>query len=137
MKSRLIKLLESEQLSPSRFAEIIGVQRSAISHILSGRNYPSLDMLSRILKFFPSLSAEWLFRGTDPMYLNEINPSFMTNTAPSEPIQKVDESIISEPLIIDSVQEKQNVTTSPDTSDSFNKIIVCYPDQTFEVLQKR
>lgn len=137
MKSRIIKLLESEQLSPSRFAEIIGVQRSAISHILSGRNQPSLDMLSRILKYFPSLSAEWLFRGTEPMYLNDLGTDSPTDNTPSKPTRELEQLTYTEPIKLDAAPEKSSKIIPTDTSDTFNKIIVCYPDQTFEVLLKR
>ena len=68
MKERLIQLLDLEQLSPSRFADIIGVQRSSISHIMSGRNKPSYDFLQKTLKAFPGLNASWLLMGEGPMY---------------------------------------------------------------------
>ena len=68
MKERLIQLLDLEQLSPSKFADIIGVQRSSISHVLSGRNKPSFDFLQKTLKAFPGLNASWLMMGEGSMY---------------------------------------------------------------------
>lgn len=68
MKERLIQLLDLEQLSPSKFADIIGVQRSSISHVLSGRNKPSFDFLQKTLKAFPGLNASWLMLGEGTMY---------------------------------------------------------------------
>jgi transcriptional regulator with XRE-family HTH domain len=68
MKERLIQLLDLEQLSPSKFADIIGVQRSSISHVISGRNKPSFDFLERTLKAFPGLNASWLILGEGTMY---------------------------------------------------------------------
>ena len=68
MKERLIQLLDLEQLSPSKFADIIGVQRSSISHVISGRNKPSFDFLERTLKAFPGLNAAWLMLGEGTMY---------------------------------------------------------------------
>jgi len=68
MKERLIQLLDLEQLSPSKFADIIGVQRSSISHVLSGRNKPSFDFLQKTLKAFPGLNASWLIMGDGTMY---------------------------------------------------------------------
>jgi len=68
MKERLIQLLDLEQLSPSKFADIIGVQRSSISHVLSGRNKPSFDFLQKTLKAFPGLNASWLMTGEGTMY---------------------------------------------------------------------
>jgi len=68
MKERLIQLLDLEQLSPSKFADIIGVQRSSISHVISGRNKPSFDFLQKTLKAFPGLNASWLILGEGTMY---------------------------------------------------------------------
>ncbi|NOR33060.1 MAG: helix-turn-helix domain-containing protein [Bacteroidales bacterium] len=68
MKERLIQLLDLEQLSPSKFADIIGVQRSSISHVISGRNKPSFDFLQKTLKAFPGLNATWLMLGEGTMY---------------------------------------------------------------------
>ena len=68
MKDRLIQLLDLEQLSPSKFADIIGVQRSSISHVISGRNKPSFDFLQKTLKAFPGLNASWLMLGEGTMY---------------------------------------------------------------------
>jgi len=68
MKDRLVQLLEREQITPSRFADIIGVQRSSVSHIVSGRNNPSYDFLQKTLNAFPGLRAEWLLMGKGPMF---------------------------------------------------------------------
>jgi len=68
MKERLIQLLDLEQLTPSKFADIIGVQRSSVSHVLSGRNNPSFDFIQKTLMAFPGLNAEWLIVGQGTMY---------------------------------------------------------------------
>jgi len=67
MKDRLLKFLNKEQLSSARFAEIIGVQPSSISHILSGRNKPGFDFIQKILSSYPSINAEWLIMGKGNM----------------------------------------------------------------------
>ncbi len=71
MKDRLLKFLNSQQLSSARFAEIIGVQPSGISHILSGRNKPGFDFIQKILTSYPSLNAEWLIMGKGSMLKSE------------------------------------------------------------------
>ncbi|MCB9190570.1 MAG: helix-turn-helix transcriptional regulator [Flavobacteriales bacterium] len=60
---RLKKIMEDNELSSSQMADRIGVQRSAISHILSGRNKPSLDFILKVLESFSDISSEWLLRG--------------------------------------------------------------------------
>lgn len=49
-------------------AEDIRVQPSGISHILSGRNRPSLDFILKMLEKYPFLSTEWLLFGKGSMY---------------------------------------------------------------------
>jgi len=71
LEERLLKLLDTEQLSSSKFADVIGVQRSSVSHILSGRNKPSFDFLQKTLKAFPYLNADWLILGEGKMYDTE------------------------------------------------------------------
>ncbi len=64
---RIKSILDKYQLSASGLADIIGVQRSAISHILSQRNRPSLEMVARILEKFPNVDADWLLTGKGTM----------------------------------------------------------------------
>ena len=68
MKERLTQLLDLEQLTPSKFADIIGVQRSSVSHVISGRNKPSFDFIQKTLTAFPGLNAEWLILGKGTLY---------------------------------------------------------------------
>jgi transcriptional regulator with XRE-family HTH domain len=68
MKDRLLQLLDLEHLTPSKFADLIGVQRSSVSHVLSGRNNPSYDFLQKTLKAFPGLKADWMLLGEGSMY---------------------------------------------------------------------
>ncbi|MBC9798349.1 helix-turn-helix transcriptional regulator [Sinomicrobium weinanense] len=60
---RLQEVLDYYGLSASSFADRIGVQRSSISHILSGRNKPSLDFVLKILQTFPEVELYWLLNG--------------------------------------------------------------------------
>ena len=67
MVARIRTLLETRQLTPTQFADVIGVARPIVSHILSGRNKPSLEVVQRILAAMPDLSMPWLMNGTGPM----------------------------------------------------------------------
>ena len=68
MKERLSKIIASEGLTPALLADKMGIQRSGISHIMSGRNYPSFDFLQKLLIHFPKLNADWLIMGQGSMY---------------------------------------------------------------------
>ncbi len=67
MTDRIQAILKSLDLSPSQLADAISVQRSSLSHILSGRNKPSLDFVSKLLNSFPQVSPDWLIFGNGPM----------------------------------------------------------------------
>jgi transcriptional regulator with XRE-family HTH domain len=67
MKERIIEFLKAENKSSAQFAQEIGVQPSSISHIISGRNNPSLDFVMKMLSKYPSLSADWLLFGKGQM----------------------------------------------------------------------
>ena len=60
MNRRLQQFLELEQLKPAQFADIMGIQRSNVSHILSGRNKPGFDFIQKFLLKFPSVNPDWL-----------------------------------------------------------------------------
>jgi len=122
MIERFKSLLENLHLSPSESADRIGVQRSSISHILSGRNKPSIDFLEKILVAFPETDVNYLITG-----------------------KKVfSESVIKEPAF--SVQDDQKGLNSavninyekkipvPDLKEPVEKIILVYKNNTFRIL---
>ncbi len=90
MKDRLQKFLNYEGLSRSNFAQIMGVQQSSITHILSGRNKPSFDFIEKMLQRFPKIAPDWLIMGKGPMY--------RTNESSSNP-QSKQEILIHQPTI--------------------------------------
>jgi transcriptional regulator with XRE-family HTH domain len=67
MVERIRELLQARQLTPTQFADAIGVARPIVSHILSGRNKPSLEVVQKIIAAFPDLSLPWLLSGTGTM----------------------------------------------------------------------
>jgi len=68
---RITKVIEYSKLSPAEFAEEINVQRSSISHIISGRNKPSLDFITKIKTAFPDIEWDWLINGQGEMLISE------------------------------------------------------------------
>ena len=73
MQSRIQNIIDYFNLSMLSFSKELGVNRSTISHILSGRNKPSIDVLQKILKRYSSISPEWLLLGNGPMLKNNFN----------------------------------------------------------------
>lgn len=67
MNHRISLIIQAKNISPAQLADDIGVQRSGISHIINGRNKPSLDFIQRILKKYPDISMKWLMFGEGQM----------------------------------------------------------------------
>lgn len=75
MREKLLNLMKEENLTSSRLAELLGIQPSGISHILKGRNNPSLDFIQKILRRFPQVNPDWLILGEGEMYRERREPS--------------------------------------------------------------
>lgn len=108
---RIKKVMEQHQLSASSFADKIGVQRSSISHILSGRNKPSLDFVLKITNTFNDVDIEWLLNGKGDFPKNE-SKAATTST----------------PTLFSN--QSQN------TIKKIERIVVFYDDGTFEEYKK-
>ncbi len=70
MHERLKNWMGIEGLKSSALADSIGVNRATISHILSGRNKPSIDFLEKLLNVYPNINANWLISGIGYMQDN-------------------------------------------------------------------
>lgn len=151
MKERLQQLLNKEQLTPVRFAEIVGVQRSSVSHILSGRNNPSLDFIQKILLKFPQINSDWLINGIGELYRDNVTtrqaktPGLFEQTKEEDRIPYLTQSALKE---TDSHQKPMNDSTSRPTTEriqpnsdhaaseigtpsEIERIIVFYRDRSF------
>ena len=60
IKDRIKMLMEKENMTSGAFAESIGIQQSTLSHILNGRNKPSLDVIMKVHQKYSSIDLEWL-----------------------------------------------------------------------------
>jgi transcriptional regulator with XRE-family HTH domain len=115
--------MEQLKVSPSEFAERIGVQRSSISHVLSGRNKPSIDFLEKILNTFPDIDANWLITGKSSSIKTLAN---VDNNA-------VNEDDGSHDKIIAISQNKK--TPVPPDEEPVDHIIIVYKNNTFRFLK--
>ena len=97
MQDRLQEIMDKEHLTPARFAELIGVQRSSISHILSGRNNPSLEFLRKILLHLEHINPDWLISGKGPYKRNQEWPANQKTTKQDPPAEKMNSGRIEFP----------------------------------------
>lgn len=139
---KLEKILEYYSLSASSFADKIGVQRSSMSHLLSGRNKPSLDFVLKITDVFPEVDLYWLLlnKGNFPkdestkiLKTENSNKSDISNFSPELFDQSTRES--KKEAFIEN--ESQNlIETSFNNGNQYNsvveKIVVFYTDGTFK-----
>lgn len=149
MQDRINKLIAMEKLTPSKFAELIGVQRSSISHILSGRNKPSFDVIQFILKRFSNINAEWLILGTGDMYKKPVQinlfdhpPAFpepnraLKKDSGTSLTDKIEGKLGSEPMPNSNIE---NIFSKSEFKDNENaifkknieKVLIFYTDKTF------
>ena len=145
MKSRLQQFLEVEQLSPAKLADIIGIQRSGLSHILSGRNKPGFDFIQKLLLKFPALNAEWLITGKGKMYKESPErPQTDKSTFKSNPISAYEESLFSDNEdVTDSFPEYELTENSvndktqeiPREKKNLKRILLIYSDNTFQEIR--
>ena len=125
--NRLEGIMANHNLSAASFATKIGVQRSAISHILSGRNKPSLDFLMKVYESFDEVALEWLILGTTtslPIEVQDLD-LFKSETINREMLDKTKSEALTE----------NNINSPTITSKSeiaLKEIVHFYEDGTFE-----
>lgn len=85
LSAKIELLIQAKKLSASQFADTLGIPRSSISHILSGRNKPSLDVVQKILIAFPEIPAEELLDDKRDLSISTPAPKIATSQTASTP----------------------------------------------------
>lgn len=129
ISDRLQMVIKMNGMTNATFADTIGVQRSSISHVLSGRNKPSIDFIQKILEAFPKVDANWLVAGK--------KVGKMLIEAESIPVESNKENVVKdEEIETYGSLPKAKVSTkdeikNPSTLKVIQKIIVFYSDGSF------
>lgn len=141
---RLQKIMDRNDLNASSFAERIHVGRSSISHILSGRNKPSLDFVINTVKEFPEVDLYWLLNGKGTYPKSEAIPAENTTTihtpAPpiisqsnqTPPVKQDTEKTSSNDLFSTVENEVKPSLTNSNKGKNIQKVILLYDDGSFE-----
>lgn len=138
LNDKIKQILVDKNISPSHFADEIGVQRSSISHILAGRNKPSLDIVQKIVKRYPDLGLDWIWEdedvpGTEPQqtrYESRINTSTMTTNGRVPIGSDLREKHFSRHVPVQSdLPSNENI---PFCEKSIERILIFYTDGTFK-----
>jgi transcriptional regulator with XRE-family HTH domain len=138
-------LIEERNLTPSHFADEIGVQRSSISHIMAGRNRPSLEIVQKIVTRFPDITYEWLLeeplaspenRLRDTSYQRQNRQVSKTTDAPmpnqqsAHPVQN-DSQLRAATVAIRADKSSVNGGGIAGEGRTIEKILIFYSDKTF------
>ena len=140
---RLETILDYYNLSASAFADKINVQRSSLSHLLSGRNKPSLDFIIKVIEVFPEVDLYWILNGkgnfpksenvAQTILEEEKNTSSLSlaETANSKPdlfstVEKVITSTLSESNPVESIKTENN------SQEEIERIVVFFKNGTFK-----
>ena len=144
---RLEIILDYYSLNASSFADKIGVQRSSLSHLLSGRNKPSLDFILKILDVFPDIDLYWILNGKGNFPKNaeefeEIENSVeqiqKQNSPTPSTCENMPDNLFSEIQnqnsipALDTKKNKNQNSTKDYTSDAIDKIVIFYRNGTFK-----
>ena len=136
---RLEIILDYYSINASTFADKIGVQRSSLSHLLSGRNKPSLDFILKILEVYPDVDLYWILNGkgnfpknseaiqkTENSFSSELKSNSTTPTT---------DNLVPENLFSQKKNEEENFPTveTENVSGDVEKIIFFFKDGTFKV----
>lgn len=138
MKDRIAHIMRAKNLKASDFAAQLGIQPSAISHILAGRNNPSLEIVKKIKETFPEYNLDWIIFGTGPMTLSEPfkttfnDPARESTLFDSEPIEEVSNTPTPVPP-----QPQFDIPEYNSSSSSIKSVMVFYDDGTFETYSPR
>lgn len=141
MKDRIAHIMRAKNLKASDFAALLGIQPSAVSHILAGRNKPSLEFVKKIKETFPEYNLDWIVFGMGPMTTSE--PFKESPKTPSSTTDEEIESLLDSPSLFslnpppedpsfpsDSPNEMDVVL--PNSDAGVKRIVFFYEDGSFE-----
>lgn len=148
IKDRISHILRAKNLTATQFAELMQIQPSNVSHLLSGRNKPSLDFLIKLKEVFPEYNYEWIILGKKPITTNDSNIISKESvfdkvemTQHNETVEDTENVIVSKSNDLDTndnpVDSLIPKITNNSSSSSLKQIIYVYDDHTFEVYNVR
>lgn len=132
---RLEIILEYYSLTASSFADKIGVQRSSMSHLLSGRNKPSLDFIMKLVEEFPEVTLEWILNGKGSFPKDDFAPTPIKIEVEKKVEYKKIEDLFSTEIEEKNKpieNEKTTTNTISENKSEIERIVVFYKNGTFK-----
>lgn len=148
IKDRLSHILRAKNLTATQFAEMMQIQPSNVSHLLSGRNKPSLDFLIKLKEVFPEYNYEWIILGKKPITTNDSTFFNKENVVSKVDVDQFDDNVevMNDKDVIHVQKKEDNAAflnphvdkpTAELPSNRLKQIIYVYEDHTFEVYDVR
>ena len=135
MDKKLRILMQNENLSASKLADILEIKPAAVSHILSGRNKPSFELICKIVNRFPHINPYWLLGDSQDILNSNAQISTSENLVKNEGTLFDMEEKKTESSEVPTISEPTSIPTL--TRTDIDKIIIVYRDQTFEELRPK
>ena len=130
---RLKDWINSKDLSASDFAKQIQIQRSALSHIFSGRNKPSVDVLLKIKNAYPDIDLDWLITGELSAHIETEKLKLKENTSKFDKSLVTDVNILTKDIGDQNINKNKIIGSEDQSNDrSLVRIIELYSDGTFK-----
>jgi transcriptional regulator with XRE-family HTH domain len=153
MLERIKRIMDYYGLSSSGLADKIGAQRSAVSHVLSGRNRPSLDFVLKVKDAFPGINLDWLILGKGEMFVNDAGNEGSGDTTKQPELDFGDETVINDGhkfdvktkkgyeeggrTVNDRVESEQVVAYTESAKTEIDMIVHYYKNGTFRIYRPR
>ncbi|KAA6317311.1 hypothetical protein EZS27_032509 [termite gut metagenome] len=144
IKERIQLIMKKERMLSGVFAESIGIQQSTLSHILNGRNNPSLDVVMKIHQKFNYVNLEWLLYGTGEliatnrqtanMLKDKEEPYLFTDVFPVNKVNKVSKPHLP-PIHAEENKSQDSQSFIEKKSRKIAEIRIFFDDNTFEIFK--
>lgn len=144
MRERIRQIMENENLTSAKFADRLQINRANISHILNGRNNPSLDVVTKILSEMPYINTEWLINGSGQMYKDGFdidsipkehdlfNQSPTISPREKETTTKIEGIEVNKSGNDSQLSDNKSIEVHKNHDKKISQIIIYYNDNTFE-----
>lgn len=137
MKDRIAHIIRAKNLTAGEFAARLGIQPSNVSHLLSGRNNPSLDFVKKLKETFPEYNLDWIIMGVGPMTVSE---PFMHSSTPSSlfdsnPVEDTPVEPLSSVEPVESESRQESAESKPSANPK--GIVLLFDDDTYKFLSPR
>lgn len=140
IKDRIAHIIRSKNLTATQFAEMMQIQPSNVSHLLSGRNKPSLDFLIKLKDIFPEYCFDWIILGKKPITMSERQQSVKEEMLHDNvQFAAIESTALKIGNFLGTTEETDRnsideiVETKIEQSKQVKQIVYIYDDNTFEI----